>query len=43
MVGLEEFFGSSHASSSNQDDVSLLDLSMAGSQVSEPVPRGSQA
>lgn len=32
VVGLEEFFGSSHASS-NQDNVSLLDLSMAANQV----------
>ena len=31
-VGLEDFFGSSHASS-NQDNVSLLDLSMAANQV----------
>lgn len=31
VVGLEEFFGSSHASS-NQDNVSLLDLSMAANQ-----------
>ena len=32
VVGLEDFFGSSHASS-NQDNVSLLDLSMAANQV----------
>ena len=31
-VGLEDFLGSSHASS-NQDNVSLLDLSMAANQV----------
>ena len=31
-VDLEDFFGSSHASS-NQDNVSLLDLSMAANQV----------
>ena len=34
VVGLEDFFGSSHASS-NQDNVSLLDLSMAANQVSD--------
>ena len=36
-VGLEDFFGSSHASS-NQDNVSLLDLSMAANQVPKNLP-----
>ena len=36
-VGLEDFLGSSHASS-NQDNVSLLDLSMAANQVRNHVP-----
>ena len=38
VVGLEDFFGSSHASS-NQDNVSLLDLSMAANQVGNIVDR----